>query len=98
MTIERSGDEFVIPAELLADAFRMSEPDIREGMRANRITSLSETGVGEDEGRWRLTFFFEDRAVRFIVDEHGKVLKRAAFPIRRRTAPVMRDEAGSREG
>ena len=85
MTIERNGDDFVVHADLLADAFGLSETDIREGMRAKRITSQSETGVGDDEGRWRLTFFYQDRAVRFIVDEHGEVLKRAGFPVRQST-------------
>lgn len=82
MTLERNGSDFVVPADLLADAFGLSETDVREGMRAKRITSRSETGVGEDEGRWRLTFFYQDWAVRFIVDERGEVLKRVGFPVR----------------
>ncbi|HMQ91662.1 MAG TPA: DUF6522 family protein [Amaricoccus sp.] len=89
-TIERNGSDFVVSAGLLASAFGLSEEAVRQGMRANRITSQSETGVGEDEGRWRLTFFFQDRAVRFIVDEHGQVLKRVGFPIRQRTAQETR--------
>jgi hypothetical protein len=96
MRIERSGTEFVVPAELLANALGLSEADIRQGMRANRITSQSETGVGDDEGRWRLTFFYHDRAVRFIVDEHGEVLKRAGFPIRQRTEQRTPATAGGR--
>jgi hypothetical protein len=96
MTIERNGTDFVVPADLLANAFGLSEADIREGMRANRITSQSETGVGDDEGRWRLTFFYEDRVIRFIVDEHGEVLKRAGFPIRQRTTQRSPATAGRR--
>lgn len=89
-TIERNGNNFVVPAELLADAFGLSEATVQQGMRENRITSQSETGVEEDEGRWRLTFFFQDRACRFIVDMHGQVLKRTSFPVRRRPAHEMR--------
>ena len=96
MTIERNGSDFVVPADLLADAFGLSETDIREGMRAKRITSQSETGVGEDEGRWRLTFFHQDRAVRFIVDEHGEVLKRVGFPVRQSTRQRTPAMAGRR--
>lgn len=96
MTIERNGDKFIVPVELLSDVFGLSEAAVRQGMRANTITSVSETGVGEDEGRWRLTFFFQDRACRFIVDQHGQVLKRTSFPIGGRTAqtPAGRDVAG----
>ena len=86
MTIERNGSDFVVPADLLANALGLSETDVKEGMRTKMITSQSETGLGDDEGRWRLTFFYQDRAVRFIVDEHGEVLKRVGFPIRRRMA------------
>ena len=86
MTIERNGSDFVVPADVQSNAFGLSETDVREGRRTKRITLQSETGVGEHEGRWRLTFFCQDRAVRFIVDEHGEVLKRVGFPIRRRMA------------
>lgn len=96
MTIERNGSDFVVPADLLADAFGLSETDIREGMRTKRITSQSETGLGDDEGRWRLTFFYQDRAVRFIVDEHGEVLKHARFPIRQSTEQRMPATVGGR--
>lgn len=96
MTIERNGSDFVVPADLLTDAFGLSETDIKEGMRTNRITSRSETGLGDDEGRWRLTFFYQDRAVRFIVDEHGEVLKRAGFPIRQSTEQQVPATSGRR--
>lgn len=84
-TIERNGSNFFVPVDLLASAFGLSDAAVRQGMRTKRITSQSETGVGEDNGRWRLTFFYQDRAVRFVVDGHGEVLKRAGFPVRRRT-------------
>jgi hypothetical protein len=94
-TIERKGSDFIVPADLLASAFGLSEAAVRQGMRMNRITSQSETGVGEDDGRWRLTFFYQDRAVRFVVNGHGQVLKRAGFPVRRRTAQGTPATTGS---
>ncbi|WP_112322832.1 DUF6522 family protein [Oceanibium sediminis] len=81
-TIERDGEDFVVPATILAEAFGLSEVEVRKNMRAENITSRSEKGVGEDDGRWRLTFHFRDRACRFIVDESGTILKRTSFPIR----------------
>lgn len=81
-TVERKAGDFVIDAVLLVDAFGLSQDEIRERMKDSRITSRCEVGVGDDAGRWRLTFHHEDRACRFIVDEAGSILKRATFPIR----------------
>jgi hypothetical protein len=82
MAVERKDGDFVVDAALLADAFGLSEGEIKARMRDGAITSRCETGVGEDAGRWRLTFHHGDRACRFIVDESGKVLKRVSFPIK----------------
>ncbi|HMQ93705.1 MAG TPA: DUF6522 family protein [Amaricoccus sp.] len=90
--IERDGEGFVVPAGTLAEAFGVSEEEIREKMRAEKITSRSEIGVGEDEGLWRLTFIYGDRACRFIVDGTGRILKRVGFPTRTRTAGPIRKE------
>jgi len=51
-------------------------------MRAGTITSRCETGVDSDAGRWRMTFYYGDRACQFIVDEAGNVLTRATIPIK----------------
>ena len=46
------------------------EPSIVQGrMREGKITVLSERGVDEDAGRYRLTFFYENRRFRLVVDE-----------------------------
>ncbi|HRW15337.1 DUF6522 family protein [Amaricoccus sp.] len=90
--IERDGEGFVVPAGTLAEAFGVSEEEIREKMRDEKITSRSEIGVGEDEGLWRLTFIYGDRACRFIVDGTGRILKRAGFPIRTTPKAPFRKE------
>lgn len=74
--------DFVIDAAVLAAAFGLSQDRIRARMRDGRITSRCEKGLGEDAGRWRLTFHHGDRACRLIVDDRGTVLKQATFPIR----------------
>ena len=86
-SIERDGESFVVPAGLLAEAFGLSEDEVRAQMRAEKITALSEVGVGADEGRWRLSFYFGNRACGLVVDGNGTVLKRIGFPARRPTAP-----------
>ncbi len=79
--VERKAADFVVDAALLADAFALSQDDIKARMRDGAITSRCEAGVDDDAGRWRLTFHHGDRACRFIVDEAGNVLKRVTFPI-----------------
>jgi hypothetical protein len=45
-----------IQAEILAERFGLTPEQLRAEMRAGRLTSLVERGVGEDAGRFRLTF------------------------------------------
>ena len=95
-TVERKAGDFVIDAMLLADAFGLSQDEIKARMRAGSITSRCEAGTNEDAGHWRLTFHYGNRACRFIVDEAGSILTRATFPIRAR--PQNRDAKHERTG
>ncbi|WP_193175294.1 DUF6522 family protein [Oricola nitratireducens] len=93
-SIEHKAGDFVIDAALLADAFRLSQDEIKTRMRNGTITSRCDAGVDEDAGRWRLTFHHGNRACRFIIDEEGAVLQKATFPIRprqRNPAARLRD-------
>lgn len=80
--IERDGEGFVIPAALLAEAFTITEDDVRLAMRDGSLTSRCEAGEGDDSGRWRLTFRFANRACRFTFDATGAILNRSRFPVR----------------
>ena len=95
-TVEREAGDFVIDAALLADAFGLSQDQIKARMRAGTITSRCEAGTDEDAGHWRLTFHDGNRACRFIVDEAGSILTRATFPIR--TRPQNRGAKRERTG
>ena len=77
--IERNGDDFVVPASLLGEAFGLDEAETREYMRDGTITSRCEVGHDEDEGRWRLSFRHKDRVFRLTVDAKGQILSRARF-------------------
>lgn len=79
--VERKGDEFVVDADLLAAAFNLPAAEIRTRMQDGLITSLCETGQGEDEGRWRLTFRYGNRALRLTVDEQGSILRKSTYPV-----------------
>ena len=78
-TIETGDDGFVVDAEIIAEALGIAASEVQSLMRSNVITSRCEKGVGEDEGRWRLTFFHSNRAFRLTVDNNNQILSRARF-------------------
>jgi hypothetical protein len=60
------------------------EPSVVQGrMREGKITVLGERGVYEDAGQYRLTFFYENRRFRLIVDEEGNAVQRLQRTMRR---------------
>jgi hypothetical protein len=75
--IERDGNGFTVPAELLADALLLDAADVPQRLRAGQITSQCEEGTGEDAGRWRLSFSHGRRRLRLVVDEAGAILTRS---------------------
>jgi hypothetical protein len=48
---------------------------VQARMREGKIKSLCERGLDEDAGRYRLTFSYESRRFRLLVDEEGNVLR-----------------------
>jgi hypothetical protein len=80
--VERDGAGFVVSAALLAEAFKMTEDDVRLAMREGTMTSRCEVGQGADDGRWRLTFRHAGRACRFTLDACGTILATSRFPVR----------------
>ncbi len=83
-TVELGGNGFVVEAESIAEAFGISATSVQELMRSGAITSRCEKGEGEDEGRWRLTFFYNNRAFRLTLDEAAKIISNARFDAARR--------------
>ncbi|WP_339745885.1 DUF6522 family protein [uncultured Maricaulis sp.] len=82
--------DFTVDASLLAGAFALDQDTVQARMRAGEITSACATGVGEDAGRFQLTFHYQTRALRLIVDESGAVLSKGmeVNGRRRRAAPM----------
>lgn len=74
MRLERSGGGFTVDAVDLGPLLDLAPADVPALMRQGRITSLSEEGVGEDAGRFRLTFRHDVTTVRLTLDADGQVL------------------------
>lgn len=78
--VELSDTGPVVDVSLIANAFDLDPVEIQNLMRAGKITSRCERGVGKDAGRWRLTFWHADRALRLTVDDTGTILSRVRIP------------------
>ena len=83
--IDGSGIE--IDAEIVADGLGLDPAVLHQHMREGRVTSLCERGVGEDEGRWRLTFFSGNRRLRLVVDAAGRIEQRSMIDFGDRMLP-----------
>ncbi|MFV0514449.1 MAG: DUF6522 family protein [Jhaorihella sp.] len=74
MRLERSGDGFVVDAADLGPLLDLPPADVPGLMREGRITSVSETGTEDDDGRYRVSFRHEGTTVRLTLDASGNVL------------------------
>lgn len=75
MKIDLSLSEPLVDAADLARVFDLTPEQVKTAMRAQDITSRFESGVGEDAGKHRLTFWHNQTKVRFTCDADGNVLK-----------------------
>ena len=83
-TVDVGSDGFIVDAGLVAKAFGVTEADVQAFMKSGDMTSRCEKGIDEDEGRWRLTFYHQDRALRLTLDGSGQILGQATFTAPRR--------------
>jgi hypothetical protein len=67
----------MMDASVIAEGLGIALPLFREQMRAGKITSLSERGIDDDSGRYRLSFFSQHRRFRIVVDEAGTIIQRS---------------------
>lgn len=63
----------VVPAERIAAGLGLSTETFIANLRAGLVYEITEKGVAEDSGRFRLTFRFRSRQFRLLIDEAGAV-------------------------
>ncbi|WP_460077640.1 DUF6522 family protein [Roseibium sp. ROS1] len=98
--VRRNADGFVVHVRLISKAFGLTDLEVRQLMREGRITSRSEKGENEDQGRWRLVFYYGSRALRLTLDNDCNILGHGTFPVPGRelrhrkqdTKPITRRE------
>lgn len=77
MQVEIHNADIVVDAALIADLLELAPADIPALMKTRAITSVCERGTDEDEGRYRLQFFYGNRRARLSVDSTGYILQRS---------------------
>jgi hypothetical protein len=72
--IELHENTLTVDATLIAAGLGIDVAEVQPLMRAGKITSLCERGVGRDAGRQRLTFFHDKGAFAVVIDAAGQVI------------------------
>lgn len=73
------GEDFVVEAEDLAHAFGMAAEEVIRDLQAGVLTSRCEKGMGEHDGRYRLTFSHHGSRLRLTLDGDGRIISRVMF-------------------
>ena len=68
-----------VDATLVARGLNLTVEQCMAEMRRSIVHSASERGIGEDEGRFRLTFRYRDRVFRLIVTTTGEIVSEESF-------------------
>jgi hypothetical protein len=93
-SIELQADGFQVDALLVADGLGLEASQVPALIRSGEITSVCERGVGEDEGRYRLTFFHRSKRLRLVIDEGCRLIRRSIIDFGDRPWPVRARGAG----
>jgi hypothetical protein len=83
-----------IDATIVAKGLGIPPTLLMERLREGKITSVCERGIDADDGRYRLTFFSENRRFRLIVDESGAIVQRSAIDFGDRPLPTSTRRRG----
>jgi hypothetical protein len=79
MQVEIRNADIVLDAALIGNLFDIPPADVPALMKTRAITSVCERGTDEDEGRYRLLFFYGSRRARLSVDSAGQILQRSVI-------------------
>jgi hypothetical protein len=86
--IEFGDGQVLVDATVIARGLGLEPEAVQSRMREGRITSLCERGLGEDEGRYRLTFFSDNRRFRLVVNDSGDIIQRLGVDFGDRPMPA----------
>jgi hypothetical protein len=78
----------LVDAAVIGQGLNVEPSLVQILMREGKITALCERGVDEDAGRYRMTFFHENRRFRLVVDEEGNAIQRSTVDFGDRQLPA----------
>jgi len=93
--IEDNGAAFTIPAEMIADAFKLDPADVPALLQSGAIAVTSEVGTGEDAGRFRLTISDAHARLRLIIDSSGTIISHSKLDFGSQPLPPAARRAGA---
>lgn len=77
----QSGGGFVIEAQDLGPLLHLPPAEVPALMAAGEITHRFEEGRDADTGRFRVTFLYKTKRLRFTVDAQGEVLAQSLITL-----------------
>jgi hypothetical protein len=77
-----------VDAAIIGRGLRVEPALVPVRMREGKVTVICERGLDEDAGRYRLTFFYQNRRFRLVVDEAGKAIQRSTVDFGDRPLPI----------
>jgi hypothetical protein len=64
-----------IEASVIGGGLGIEPSQVQAQLREGKISTLCERGVGEDQGRYRVTFYCGKRRFRVLIDEFGNIIE-----------------------
>jgi Family of unknown function (DUF6522) len=87
-------DTFQIDANIIGRDLDLEPFEVQRLMHEGKLTSSCERGVDEDAGRYRLTFFHENRRLRLITDSTGQIIRRSLIDFGDHPVNIPRQSRG----
>lgn len=81
MRLEVQDGQIVVDAAQLAPLLGLSPDEMRHQMQGGQITTMTEQGQGDDQGRFRVTFTSDRWRLRLTCTQDGTVLTRVRTPV-----------------
>ena len=76
----RSAPQIEIEASVIGGGLGIEPSQVQAQLENGKISTLCERGVGEDEGRYRVTFYYGKQRLRILLDSSGNIVDASGHP------------------
>ena len=67
-----------IEASVIGGGLGIEPSQVQAQLQDGKISTLCERGIGEDHGRYRVTFYYGKRRLRILIDESGNLIEESS--------------------